>query len=426
MIQVLRDPQWSLPEIRINQTGGNTSLEETRVHGIQAPLVSINGIAYSISDVDYIRLRFVNTWPQLDFSIQDKENVYGRLVDTPANYIQIQILPPWEGIYKKINLKFWITEFKIEEGYLVGKGTFYIKEIHDSRFEALGEMSTFDLCNRVSTMSRLGFASNVQASTDKRFIYCRNQSLMDILDQETDKSVADETQVYETWMDPWGYINFVNLIDRASRLDPPEDMKVWISNDELKPEEAVQTLSLFTNLPTTGSSQLFCTHYERVNNLSGAKNLQLTSIYNSNTGFYTDNLVGKQEDNDSLGFQSSYGGEVYGEYDYINSKVAREFYLNKLQEHQIKIYSPMIQLGIQRGDQLRLLWVDNNTNNRQLDEKLGVEISSPVDWIQSYIDELRIGHVQVNTNITGQYLVLGLSYIYDDGGWNQELTCCKL
>lgn len=447
-ITVIRDPNIELSEIvtalrtpsdeELPDNDSTLETQQTKVMGILMPILVMNDIAVDFGDVVEFSLDCTGNFPEVKFAFRDRNNMLKNL-NNPGNdnELRVQILPPFDNAYKKIDLAFMCHDLSINDGVVSGKGIYKLLELTKSRFAALGPVSTYELFDKVSTDTGLGFAANLETTEDVRYIQCRFESYKDVLRNEIRKSFADETHVYDWWVDVWNNLILCDMFDRINSEDPEEDMLIWSaqnSESSSKTDEVipVETLALFTNHPFRDGSDLSVIDYEVENNPVHPErgNLLAFSVFEENKKEWIDHYVadGDIQKNEFIKFE--YMGEVYGDYNYLVAERARKLFIDKLNSEVIVIHTGKPQLGIMRGDQLRFVWYDASSGDAAQHDMLveagaaadNEQLSAILGWVKDFDlnDEHNDNPMRVNVQFSGQYTCIGqyISYSQDTQTWD--------
>ena len=353
------------------------------------------------------------------------------------NEFRIQILPPTDGTYKKIDLTFICTDIVVDGGVVRGEGTYRLIPFTQSQFKALGQISTYDLCDRISTETGLGFATNTEATEDSRFIQCHFESYKDVIEREILKSGSSDTHVFDWWIDVWNNLILCDMYDRVNSEDPEEDLTVWVTRNDMDAsmgDESVasQTVALYTNHPVRESTDLFVEGYDvQTSPASQSTGNSITlSVYEENKKEYIDHYIADGDIKKNEFLQFEYAGEVYGDYNYLLAEKAREIYIRKIKSEITAIQIRKPQFSINRGDQLRFVWYDNDSNDaRTYDrlEELGIkktseDLATEIGWLKDWDFEHKDAEnpMRVNLQLSGQYTCIGQHISYDGGTqqWN--------
>lgn len=417
-------------------------IQQTSVYGVQCPIIAVNNIMIASQDILSFRLDDTGHIPSVNLHINDRKSLIEYL-DTPGadNELRIIILPPFEDVYKKINLTFFITNFRQgRDGDLYISGEYKLPTFTASQFKSLGELSTYELCDTVAKETGLGLASNVEGSEDKRFVYCPYISYKNAIEKEMTRS-GSESQIYEWWIDVWNYLNFVDIYERYNTSDSEDDLRVWVSGavDEIgegikiEPQEVKAEL---TNLFGSEESQLYIKNYRIVNNPGPNLRKGVDRVYSV---YMMDGEEGKKEKGTYIGdnnakkdifYNYEYKGEVYGEYDYITSSMFRDVFLQKMKTYGIEVDLNQPLLGLQRGNHviIELYYNDDSKDypTAGLSEEglvnLDQTTNPPLEEIgQTYVaDTFKLD----NAN-SGQYLIVGNVYKYENLRWTQTVILTR-
>ena len=414
-------------------------IQQTSVYGIQCPIIAVNNIMIAAEDILSFSLDDTGHIPSVSLHINDRKSLIEYL-DTPGNdnELRIQILPPFEDAYKKINLTFFITSFRqgTEEDLYIS-GSYKLSTFTSSQFKSLGELSSYELCDTVAKGTGLGLASNVDGSDDKRFVYCPYTSYKSILEREMNRS-GTKTQVYDWWIDVWNYLNFVDIYERYNTLDPEDELRVWVSGQvdeiaesaKIEPQEVKAEL---TNLYGSEESQLFVRDY-RINNDPGLNVKSGTdrvySVYMMDEGKEKSTYVSDGDVKKDVFYNYEYKGEVYGGYDYLTSSTFRDSFIQKMKNNTVEVDLGQPLLGLQRGNHV-LLELYYNDDSRDyptagLSEEGIVDVNQTTDPTTTEIgDAYQEDSFKIDNSLSGQYLIVGNIYKYEGLSWTQTVTLTR-
>lgn len=457
MITVKRDPQIELPKIitglmetprpyeGVNEY--NTSgVDQTEVYGVLCPLLSLNGVVVDMPNLIRFELDCTGMLPRVEFVFRDRNNLFAQYnLPSLNNSLQIQIIPPVDATYHKINMTFYVTDISYSNGIVSGEGTYEVKGLLTDKAHSMGELTTYELCDKISVESKLGFASNVAGTDDKRFIYCDYKDYGNLLKEEISRSAADDLHVYDCWVDMWNYIVLCDVLERYTHLDTEEEMTIWVAdhntiggiNDKAEPARIQCVLS---NHPAMERNELFVRMYEVITDNQYVRHgtKKSVAVYNMNTNQYMKHYV---SDGDVNNVESSvsleYGGEVYGDYDYIFSKQCRNMFLKKMKSEIIEVTLTSPIFGLSRGDQCRFVWLDNDPRNKYwretLEQNNATSTISDIDakdmnWLNGWVSSVKgvqDDSLYINLQVSGQYTVLGILADYENGNWLYKIQLVR-
>ena len=166
MIEVKHDPKIEFPTIEIpmlheDEENPYSPIKQTNVEGVLVPLFRYNNYTITFDNVVRMKLTCDNV-PRITVVFLDSYGIIKPL-DTPGvdSVLYLQILPPFDDAYKKIQLGFRITNVKIKGSLVSLSGSYYVPKIEQNVMKPYGFLSTYDLFEKVSNEYGLGFCSNV-------------------------------------------------------------------------------------------------------------------------------------------------------------------------------------------------------------------------------------------------------------------------
>ena len=419
-------------------------IDQTKVYGVQTPLIAINDIFIDFSDITDFSMKSVDVLPTVKFTVHDK---YGLVetVQTPGmdNVIRVDIVPKFDNAYKKMELQFYINQIKINGQYITITGLYKYPPLTDTRFESFGEINTYDLFYQIAKDTQLGFATNViKSDKDKRYVYCDYKSYINILDREICFG-GDETEFYEYWIDFWNYINLADIKERYEAIDTDEQIQIWVAKSTLENTEgtdieSVKTVAILTNHPTASTSELYINNFDLVNKSgkqmdSGSDHLY--SVYEDTKWEHRDSLVIDGDVKKDIFTKFEYIGETYSECNYLKQRCLRTAYIQKINTETIKVKLTSPMFGLTRGDKLNFLWYKNNALLEPRLEELRdmgiienydtVELNVPIPDSTSGVKNLDNGAFMLDRAISGQYLITTCELEFIDNKWIYTLTLNK-
>lgn len=417
-----------------------TDKAQTKVFGIQVPLIMINNTVIDFDAVQYFSLKSTGVTPELSMTVEDKYQIIEN-IDKPKtdNEVRVQILPKFDNAYKKIDLTFYISNIKIN-GSLISLTCLYkVPDLIKSRFKSFGEIDTYTLFDNIAKDSKLGFATNIAKLSDVRYMYCNNKSYIDILNDEIQYS--DSTNhILEYWVDFWDSINLADIKERYETIDPDEELQIWVASQvhevttDVEIEPVKITASLNTH-PALANSELFVKNYDIINRPGGsaiAGSDKVYSIYESSKGEYLDYLLQNGDVNSDIFEKYDYIGETYGDYNYLLSKRIRESYLQKIGLEQIKVTLQSPLLGLMRGHKVNFI---RYINDDKLENKMkaledndaldrDIEANIPLSDYEITEDGSN-GKFRLDKTVSGQYLITSVVFEFKNNEWNYAIVLAR-
>lgn len=413
---------------------------QTKVFGIQSPLIMINSTVIDFDAVHQFSLRSEGVLPELSMIVEDRYQIIEN-IDKPKldNEVRVQILPKFDDAYKKIDLTFYITSINVN-GALISLTCMYkAPTLTSSQFKTFGEIDTYSLFKTVANDTCLGFATNIAELTDNRYIYCDNKSFLDIMNEEIQFANCNE-HILDYWIDLWNNINLADIKERYESIDSNEDIMIWVAGqvDEVtidKKIEPVQVPAVLISHPAFTNYELYASSYDIINKpgtfvANGSD--KVYSIYETAKGEYIDYFLQNGDVQKDIFQKYEYLGENYGEYNYLIAKKIRESYIQKIGSEQIKVTLKSPLLALMRGHKVNFIRYVNNDiieNKIKAIEDEGfidrnIESNIPLQDFEIETDTDN-GKFVIDKTVSGQYLITGLNAMFKTSGWEYTLTLSR-
>lgn len=411
--------------------GGNQYVDQTKITGIAAPLIAYDGNVIQWSEIKSFYLSCETLLPRVSIIASDSNGIFKGLTrPSKDNILRVQILPPFEDAYKKIDLPFYVTQFSYNGTTMMLDGIYHVPELRNCRLEAFGEITTYELIDKIAKACQLGLASNISDSQDKRWIYCQNESYRDLIKREIVWS-GGENQILDCWVDWHNYLNFVDLYDRYNSKE--EGLKVWTtttSNIDVDIDatiEPAQVDAIITNHPSIRQSQLHINNYTPLSNTS--KNVRegtdkIVEVYNINNCESSSVLIQDGDAHNDIFTKTIYGGENFGEFNYLLQKSCRDAYIQKMNDTMMVVTLAQPVLGFERGGKVDLRWFDTN------DILNDAKANNPIDTNIPADDDIEPESFVINKQVSGQYYIYKTELRFEgvkaqSTGWKYKLWLCR-
>lgn len=421
--------------------------QQTRVEGIAAPMVRLNDVVIYSDQIIRMELHS-NPLPKVDVVINDCFGI-SRVLDSPKsdNLLVVQVIPPFDNCYKKINLRFYITSYSINGNNIHVHGEYNIAGQHDMVLESFGKKTTYEIVEEIAHRLKLGLASNISGTEDSRYMYCPSKEILTVLQQEVGCG-GGETCVLDWWIDYWNYINLVNVYDLYKSTDNETEQKepipkIWtkitnaVEMNELNETDPVEIDAVITNHPSMSGSPLSVTSYKMNSTTSRNlrfgtdKTIETYSMVELNSN--TIDVVDKDISNDIFK-KYEYWGEVFGSYNYLIQSALASSFFQKMYSQTIEVSLKKPQFGLCRGGRVYMNWYECNSYISDTMSDANETISTNADNIDtSYSDSEEADEENgfpaenkwiLNKTISGKYYILDsiLKYNHSGGNMNWEHT----
>lgn len=418
--------------------------QQTKIDGIAAPLVRLNEIVIMSDQIVSFELHS-SPIPTVDVTIEDRWEL-SRALDSPKsdNLLVVQIIPPFDNGYKKINLRFYITDYQTTGSNIRVHGEYNIAGQHDIVLESFGEKTTYELAEMVAQRLKLGFASNIEGTDDKRWMYCPSKTLLSVVGKEVPYG-GNEKQILDWWIDYWNYLNLVDIYDRYENNDG--NLKIWtmttsgVELNETNTTEPAEVDAVLTNHPSMNGTPLFVgsykMHSETYRNLRYGTDRTIETYSISDLNSEKTDVMDGDIKNDIFK-KYEYAGEIFGEHNYLVQEALQRSFLQKIESQYIDIQLAKPQLGLVRGGRVNFNWYEcNELVSDAIDEE-----NANIDTNSSEIDNADANSSEeditgneadhswiLNKTISGQYYILDSWFKYDRYGygmnWRHFLRLCR-
>lgn len=407
-------------------------VQQTKITGIVTPLVKVNNILLLWDKITKFELSSIKFLPELSFTfIDDLE--FTKSLDQPGNdnLVLVQILPPFDNAYKKINLRFFIDSVRIVGNKVSITAKYNIPELYQDKLRAFGKLSTYDYLDQIAKDSGLGFASNVDGTNDERYIYLRNTNYLRSVEHEIQIS-GNESSIFDTWIDLRNYLILCDILERYNAID--SEIKVWTACTTIPETENTgaeidikQEDAILSNAIGVRNSQLYITDYT-VNGNSG-KNIKsgtdrIVQSYYMNKCEPSTILIQDGDVKTNTFLKTIYRGEVFGDYDYFASEMCRSAFLQKINTNTIQVALKTPLLGLERGGRVNLMWYEANEIASVIKNENPIDSNVP-DSDNPQDDDPTT--MTLNKQVSGQYLIIGTTIKFNglEDGWQYILTLSR-
>lgn len=445
------DHSLDLPEIKmfLNNPGetesddpaDDSSMQQTKITGIMAPLVKVNDMSVPIDSLISMELKCAKV-PSVSLAINDSMGLI-ETFDKPrpdSQKLQIQILPPFENAYKKINIPFCITSTDIQDGTIYIDAVYDIPGLYDNKMKAYGELTTYEFFEQVAKDYRLGFASNLSGTDDKRWIYVPQAKIQSILTQECKLGGGDPTVMLDWWIDYWNNLNLVDIKERNDRIDSKEEMQVWIlpsrqpKTETTDVNEPFRTEAMVTNNEVFRDTQAYVSEYTTMTTVPRESD-RVVEFYRMED-LETDSFLLQNKDIvDNIYLRYDYAGENFGEYQYLLQSACRSAFMKKIncQKIAVDLFTP--SLAMARGTKVNFYWYnvkDLTAETKFSDAESNIALPENItekDTDTGMEPDKVPDDMVIDKQLSGQYYIEESNFFYDFNGggynWRHQLILTR-
>lgn len=444
-----------------------SNYESTKVDGIYFPIIQINTHSLHPSQIISMSIRYCGFTPKLKLKISDpRRNI--QYLGGPGlnNRIYVVLTCPVNGMYKKIKLAFYITKRTNETNdTILYECDYYHNGLMAVSCEQIGDepLTTFEFCEKISKMLKLGFAATEDCETieDKRYRQIYSQRVGDFIEQQIEIGGLDEESIFDAWIDINGYLVLVNLPWVFNQKIKSENLAIDIvggieSPDPNNPDPEPETIKrLVTNMANINNKTIrFSQQYDFLNTKKSQEGTlkscwflqspcdqnilaceQIQMIEESIEGTIGSNLY-EFHQTEFLGCDMTEDGDT----PYLMQQSIRKMYLNKKRSKQFNVILDHVNWGFERGTLITVLMSEDDPEKIKAIDLYGEDnltnptispseaSKTPEDVAETFKeppvankksipsgDLTNGGNMIVNPSLTGIYYIDGIEYVYEHG-----------
>lgn len=469
----------------------NNEYDALRIDGIEYPLVAINNRNVENHDILSMTITYKDFLPHIYIQIHDIHQSEQKISSTQmSSIIRVVMVSPVDKVYKKILLNFRIMNVYIDpynSSIISYSGEYYVEGFRDVNTSLIWmptvcpkpitcqqgghvNANTWEMLHKIAEMTGLGFAATRQCKEipDRVVRHVHTQRFNDFIEQQLLHSGTDVNNIFDAWVDLYGYIVMVNVPWVLQQELLPEDLSIianvgirGTSNDlpEQKPMDVIRVITDYnlvgdkTNLEIEAyymnidNDALTAGTLERIYPISlvdeGRNSkidlLDIQTKQNSIDGQYLEDYnTGKSQPIPKFDFNSSeWTGHEDG-YNLNTQKRIRQAFFKKLNQSILNVRLKTINFGLQRGTLINVLIHDNDPANKDLMLKNSSRIISNEEYYEedkvplppevNFNDLIRDSDAYaVSLKLSGIYYIDGMTFEYtpETGKINQTLRLIK-
>lgn len=467
----------------------NNEYEMTHVDGIEYPLIAVNDRNIENNEIISMSIDYSGFLPRIELIIRDQHQKEQKINTTQmSSIIRVCMIATVDNVYRKLLLNFRTYDMRINEAdptLVTYYGTYYVKEFRQVNTKHIWmpqvcsaqpncgqgghvNANTWEMLHRIAELTGLGFAATKKCKEieDRVIRNIYTQRYDQFIEQQLVHCGSDEENIFDAWVDVYGYIVMVNVPWVFNEDIIPDDLTInatvgihATSNDvtEQKPVTINRTLTNY-NLTAAPSNMEIASYnmevdndaishgtLEQVYSINFDKNLavldsvDVQSKQDSIDGdFIEDYNTGKNRPIPKFNFNDDSWTGLSGGYDLHKQKVIRNAYFKKLRQSILHVVMKNINLGLQRGTLVDIKIFDNDPINKKTTfaniDNLGQagdstdESNVPLPTEVNQEDIIMDGGAYMpNMKLSGLYYIDGMTFEYarDSGRIVQILHLIK-
>ncbi|MBO5005466.1 MAG: hypothetical protein J6D03_09600 [Clostridia bacterium] len=458
-------------------------MDSTRYYGKWVPVLLFNNTVIRNDMIERYTLYYDDFVPYLHLILRDDDG-WLQTTDVPgmANRITLAMLPHADDKYKAIKLTFYIKnvsyrgEFIICDCELSSMPLEKIKtqqlvfhwpspgctadhstgisdvnnNITDCPLPPNRHPSTYELLHVIGEETGLGFAATDMCSSvrDDKHRILKSEKYKDVIKKHVRFGGTDEDNIFDTWIDLYGYITLVNVPWLMTR-------KIDFSNMAMHAEIGMGNLNrhiaensstplthrMISNLKIAVSTNVYVDSYENmVDNNYIIKNGSTNVYFDMNPMGAADGLnnmstkgvqsvensVDGVKRNDMYSFEkmeyrgAEMGNAADGNYPEMHQQRIHDKYFSRLRAKRIKVKMGKPNYGLMRGTLIGFSWWEFSIEKKRMimgqienlyQENKNEESSIDIDFL--YDNVVSNTEPIMNPFVTGIYYIDGMIFEYD-------------
>lgn len=218
-ILTITEPTIKLDQVKFASLGEGEGNEKANTSKGYILMVSINGYTFSDWEILSMELDCTGTVPTIDISIIDTEGVFG--VDSfprDGDVINFRMGTLEKDQYKDIRIDFDISNADAPPQRGEGRGNKYhfsgrikVPGLYSEDCKSYGVGTSLDHIESIANDLKLGVATNIDTADDSMNLVIPYNSMFDTLEDLVRHSYIDEDSFQTYCIDPYYYVNYVNL-----------------------------------------------------------------------------------------------------------------------------------------------------------------------------------------------------------------------
>lgn len=476
-------------EMEDGELSTNNKYDALRTDGILYPLVVINDRNVENHDILSMTIGYDDFLPYITITVHDGHEAEQKINSSQmSGLIRVAMISPVDNVYKKILINFKISSAKVDpHDTTIVK---YFGEFNVPGFKQINmghiwmpipcpkpitcqqgghiNANTWEMLHEIAGMSGLGFAATKQCKEIPdhvvRNIY--SQRYDQYIKQQLLHCGTSEDDLFDAWVDLYGYIVMINVPWVLRQTIDPEDLGIvanagihGTSNDlpDQEPINVERTLTNYnligaiTNLEIQSYNMIISNNsvekgtlehvfmYKFDKNKTVMDELDVQTKQNSIDGqFLEDYNTGKNRPIPKYDFNDPKYTGLEGGYDLNEQKTIRTAFFRKHRQQILEIVLKNLNFGLQRGTLVNVTIFDNDPVNKRVTFENVSNLMEPNDEIEEDAtplpDEINKEDINLddgaympNMKLSGLYYIDGMRFEYSPqiGKINQILLLFK-
>jgi len=210
-IQNISQPTIKLDPIEFNSQGDQQTLTDIG----KKPFVWLNDIQIDI--IDQFKITSSGFLPTLSLTFEDKYSYFDNL-RFPNDDARIKVfIDPRQPLLRPIYCEFKIMKFqKIGAKSYIIEGMLNINRMYVTKLESFNQSSSYEVLKEISSLSNIGFSTNVNGTDDTMTWINPGMRGMDFCQEVIRRSYRSDTSFMRSFVDFFYNLNFIDIEEQLN------------------------------------------------------------------------------------------------------------------------------------------------------------------------------------------------------------------
>lgn len=459
---------FNTPEYKLDENGvvGQT-VDPTKSDAIMYPLIKFNNHILDSSQIIKLTLHNDRFMPYIDLIFWDEYNTI-EFGDMPGlnNVVTVIIFENRPEAHKPIKMNFYVTSCDVEDRTFYIQGEFKCLPLEKENFKQevfhwpspgcpakwcqLGpnnHPTTYEFLHVIAENCGLGFSATQKTKEikDDRWRILKRQKYKDVAQTATACGGIDENNMFDSWIDPWGYLVMANVSWLMKEKTPPDELASQVTT-------GVETAEGYTESTKieVGWVHRILSNMSQVEGMNNMMIKEFRKLVDLDTGYYNGTLSDyhtlfaegpDKNGKNTLNLQQiqetekSWPGKKTDEYEFhstefsgvemaeltqtIEQRRRHDEYFKKLRTNMFKVTLSEVNFGFERGMLTYILWWTNDEMQKagikQWEGNIPEQVEEPGklkpegSW-EGIINE---HETMIDPSVTGTYYIDGTDFEWD-------------
>jgi len=409
-----------LDELSIPSQDNEGNEQPQSLQSLRYPLIKINDYFINESEIDSMSIDCTEFLPKITLQCTFIHQTFiSRQMPKDGDIISVAIRNK-SDVLKSLRNDYVITAVVSRKNTteiagpstLTFFGILFVPYASSSKFNLSFEGTSFEAMKNLAELSGLGFATNEDNTEDKQVWISGFNTITEYINKTVLRAWRDDESFYDTWIDIYYNLNFVNLNKQLMSSEDEVDIGAWLNNvdkdftygEETSEEKTTDTSKVLTNYETFKSTSFYIDFWKPINRATTVT-YQVGTKLNCHLFEHNSNLYAEEDSQKywSIPLEPTYDPEKTKQYILLRGRATqnpddrgKDLAQANYSYPDIYVKNPWmgVQYTISNPDDDNLQW-DGNHHKNYLRAKL-----------QNVINKKELDKLNVEVSVTGMNLNL--------------------